>query len=832
MPSNGSPPGNVRYFMFQDAVFTFRSLRRQPGFFAVAVVTLALGVASTTAVFSLFYQVLLRTLPVPAPRELVVFHADGFELPGGVSSDNSETVFSYPMYTRLRDGAPNWQGIAARSSASGQLVVDGAAERVRVEIVSGNFFETLKLTPVAGRLFNQSDDSVRGGNPVAVVSYGFFQRRFGGKNTLVGAKITVSGQPFEVIGVAPERFRGFLTGNDPEIYLPISMRATLTRGWNNYDRPSARWLTILGRLPANGDTTAIGPLFSAIVRDHVEQAKITNANRRQRIQAATLTLAPAATGLNEPKRQWERPLVVLLIMVALLLLIACANLANLLLARGVNRAREISIRVSVGATRGQIIQLLLLETAAITATGAALGAAFAPVLVNLLIRAISDDDGGSGWLDNGLSLPVLAFSIGLAGLCTLLAGLVPAWQISRPAVRRRTGRTRHFFVGAQVALSLVLLTVAGLFGRSLSNLLRFDPGFQANQLALFTTNPGLAGYDVPRGVQFAKDVERRLAALPGVRVVSYAEWGPLQNSTSSGNIQLEGYRAGEEENMDCNIMAVGPRYFQALGTAVISGRAIKARDSIDAPKVAVVNQAFVKRFLKPGENVIGRHMSIGAGNIPLDIEIVGVAADTKHQSLRETVKPTFFRPLEQAQKGQPRAPQTTFFMRSSSAVPATAIRAAVAQSDPLLPVYNLRTMEKAVDAAIVIDRLIAGLAVAFGGLALSITAIGLYGVLSYLTRRRTTEFGIRMALGATRGNILRLVFREVLLLVGAGALVGAATALGTGQAIAAQLFGVNRFDPLVLIGAPLLLALVALAAASLPSLKAAAVQPLEALRHE
>jgi len=820
--------------MFQDAVFTLRSLRRQPGFFAIAVCTLALGIASTTAVFSLFYQVLLRTLPVPDPQQLVVFHADNFSLPGSVSSDNSETVYSYPMYTRLRDGSPLWQGIAARSSTSSQLIADGAAERVRVEIVSGNFFDTLKLAPFAGRLFNQSDDSVRGGNPVAVISHGYFQRRFGANPNTVGKKITISGQPFEIVGVTPERFHGILSGDDPEVYLPISMRQSLTPGWaSNLDSVRYRWLTIFGRLPANGDTATIHPLFATVLRDHVEQARVTNANARQRILSSTLSLAPASSGLNELKRQWQEPLVVLLIMVALLLLIACANLANLLLARGVNRAREIAIRVSIGATRGQIIKLLLVENATITLTGAAIGAALAPVLVQLLVRTISgDDDGGDGWLNAQLSLPVLAFSTLLAGLCTLLAGMVPAWQISRPAIRRRTGHARQFFVGAQVALSLVLLTVAGMFSRSLANLLQFDPGFKATELAVFTMNPGTAGYDPARGIQFTKDVQQRLAALPGVQSVTVAEFGPLQNSTSSSNIQLEGYRAGEEENMDCNTMAVGPRYFQTIGTPMISGRPIDDRDSVDAPKVAVVNQAFVKRFLKPGENVLGRHISIGAGNVPLDIEIVGVAADTRHQSLREAVKPTFFRPYEQFQKGRPRSSQATFFVRSTSPIAATAIRAVVAQSDPLLPVYGIRTMEKLVDAAIVTDRLIAGLAVAFGALALLITAIGLYGVLSYLTRRRTTEFGIRMALGATRGSILRLVFREVLLLVGAGAIVGAIAALGAGRAISAQLFGVSGFDPVVLTAAPLVLAVVAMIAASTPSFKAATVHPLEALRHE
>lgn len=552
-------------------------------------------------------------------------------------------------------------------------------------------------------------------------------RHFGAKSTVLGTKITLSGHVFEVIGVAPEGFKGVLGGDDPEVYLPISMRAVINPGWDGFDRPNVRWLNILGRLPANHDTASVHPLFSAIVRDHVEQAKITNQNVRQRIEKATLTLLPAASGLNELKRQWQEPLVVLLAMVSLLFLIACANLANLLLARGVNRNREISIRVSLGATRARIIRLLLMETAAITVTGAAIGAVLAPVLVDLLIRSIADDDGGSGWLDAKLSLPVLLFSMGLAGLSTLLAGLVPA---------------RQFFVAAQVAMSLVLLTVAGLFGRSLGNLLQFDPGFQARELALFSTSPKRA--------EFIAEVEQRLAALPGVKSVSYAEFGPLQNSTSSSNIQLEGYRAGEEENMDCNVMVVGPKYFETLGTALLSGRGGEVRDGAEAPKVAVVNQAFVKRFLKPGENVIGRHLSIGGGNVPLDIEIIGIATDTKHGSLRETVAPTFFLSYQQRMDNRRRLPQATFFVRSVRPVPATALRAVVNAADPLVPVYNIRMMEKAVDRSISTDRLIAGLSVGFGVLALLITAVGLYGVLSYLTRQRTKEFGIRMALGSSR----------------------------------------------------------------------------------
>jgi predicted permease len=657
-------------------------------------------------------------------------------------------------------------------------------------------------------------------------------RRFGAKNTLIGTKITLNGQPFDVIGVTPERFLGVLGGDSPDIYIPISMRASLTPGWDGYDRPTNRWLNILGRLPAGATSSAIHPLFASIVRDHVEQAKIGNQKVRQRIESATLTLRPGAAGLNELRRQWEQPLVVLLVMVGLLLLITCANISNLLLARGVDRAREIAIRLSIGATRWNIIQLLLLETSAISAAGAVLGAAVSPVLVKLLIRSISGDDGGSGWIDARLSLPVLAFSVVLAGLSTILAGLFPALQISRPAVRTRTWRARKFFVGAQVALSLVLLTVAGLFGRSLTNLLQFDPGFQPKQLTSFVVNTGTAGYGAAPGAAFVREVEQRLATQPGVTAVSYAEFGPLQSSTSSSNIQLEGYRSGEDENMDCNVMAVGPGYFRALGTPLSGGRGIEERDGMEAPKVAVVNQAFVRRFLKPGETVIGRHLSIGAGNIPLDIEIVGVVEDTKHGDLRETVRPTFFRSYEQAQKGRPRASQSTFFIRSAKPVPAAAIKAAVAGIDPALPVYSVRTMEEAVSRSITTDRLIAGLAAGFGALALFITAIGLFGVLGYITRRRTAEFGIRMALGATRGNILRLVLSEVLLFVGVGVLVGAAAAAGAGQAISSQLYGVNCFDPGVFLGAPLVLAAVALAAALVPSLKAAAAEPSAALHHD
>lgn len=829
--------------MPQDILFALRSLRRQPGFFAVAVVTLALGIASTTAVFSLFYQVLLRTLPVPAPQELVVLHQQGFNIPGGTSSDNSASVFSYPMYLGLRDGLKQWQGLAVRSSAGTVVLIDGANEYSRVEVVSGNFFETLRLRPHIGRLLGPNDDTIRGGNPVAVISHAYHQKRFGGDPAVVGKKVSINGQPFEIVGVAQDGFRGVLSGDSRDFYLPVSMRAALTPGWDSYDRPSSRWLNIIGRLPA-GQADA-GPelqqVFSAIARDHVAQARVTNPNIRKRLEAAVISARPAADGLNELKRQWKNPLYVLLGMVGLLLLIACANLANLLLARGVNRAREISIRLSLGASRAQVIGLLFAETSIVTLLGASIGAAAVPLLVNALVRTVSEDS-MEGWLDTALNLPVLGFTVFLSVVCALLAGLTPAWKISRPfpgelSGRSQTGtplhaRSRKFFVAAQLALSLVLVAVAGLFGRSFANLLQFNPGFNVEHVSTFTLNPGTFGYDPQRGVALVRAIRARLQSMPGVTSVAIADAGPMEGSTSSSNIQLEGYRSGPEENMDVLVIAAGPAFFETLGTPVTAGRGIGENDRMGAPKVAVVNQAFLKRFMKPGETAVGRHISMGAGNVPLDIEIVGVAADVKHQSLRETVGPAVWLAYEQTLGNQPRMNRAQFYLRGAAAPSAAAIKAIVSESDPQIPISNQRTFAQALEGSMATDRLIARLTAAFGTLALVITAIGLYGVLSYLTRRRTKEIGVRMALGATRGDILGLVMREVLLLVGAGASVGLLAALGAGRAIEAQLFGVKGMDPLVLMVAPALLALVALAAASMPSLRAAAVQPSEALRDE
>ncbi len=829
--------------MKTDVLFAVRSLRRAPAFFVLAVATLGLGIAANTAIFSLFYQVLLRSLPVPDPQRLVVFHSEGPNLPGSVSKDNFESVYSYPMYLRLRSTAKSFQDLAVRTSIPVQTETGGAAERSRAEIVSGNYFETLGLRPAAGRLFTSQDDTVRGGNPVAVLSYAFWKTHFGGSASAIDRTIRVNGQPFTVIGVAPVNFHGLIAGDEQEIFLPISMRASLTPGWNSYDKPDYQFLNVFGRL-SPGVTreraeTELQPQFAAVMRDHMDQLKVREAAARQRLGGRRLQLNAAAQGLNALEQEWRKPLFVLLGMVLLLLVIGCANLANLLMARGVNRAREIAVRLALGASRARVIRLLFTESAVLGFAGTLFGIALAPVLTSGILRLLPTD-ALSGWLAAGVNMPILAFSIALMLATTLLFGLIPALQATRGSsgpLGERSQTTagqvhsgvRKILVAGQIGLSLVLLAVAGLFGRSLVNLMHHNPGFRVDHLLTFSVDPGLAGYNVDRGTGFTIELSRRLAALPGVESASYALMGPLSHSSSGSNVSVEGYTYTNDDDMTCGFNAVGPGYFRTVGTPLLDGREFDRRDR--KSKVAIVNQAFQRKFFGT-RSPVGHKMERGAGG-PLDIEIVGLVQNSDHLSLREKVAPAFFIPYEAALDAS-RMSQASFFVRASSGFDALppAVRSTVAQIDHALPVYGLETMEVRVHESVYTDRLIAALATAFGLLAMTLTAVGLYGVIAYLVSRRTAEIGIRMVLGAEPSSIVSMILREVAVLVVAGGGVGLLAALGAGRAIQAQLFGMRGADPVVFAGASLLLAAVALLAGFVPAWRAARVEPLSALRHD
>jgi len=834
--------------MKSDLRFAFRALRRSPAFFGLAIATLGLGIAANTAIFSLFYQVLLRSIPARDPQSLVILHSDPPNLPnGGTSSDNFETVFSYPMYLRLRDSSKSFEGLAARAGMAVQITAEGPAERARAEVTTGNFFEVLGVQPAIGRLFTAADDSIRGGNPVTVLAFDFWQRRFASNPGVINRTVRMNGLPFVAIGVAPQHFRSLIAGDSPDLFVPISMRASLTPGWDWLDKPGMQWLTILGRLKPgvtrDRAMAELQPIFAATIREHMDQTGVKNQAARQRLAAKRVELRAGAQGLNALERQWRKPLFVLLAMVLLLLVIGCANLANLLMARAVNRGREISIRFALGASGLRVLRLLTTESALLAVAGTICGVALAPLLTRGIIRLMPPNAVG-GWLSANVNLPVLGFSAALMLTATLLFGLMPVLRAIRgdssPLMQRTQNASsghidsgaRKMLVAGQIALSLLLLATAGLFGRSLMNLMKHNPGFRVDHLLSFSVDAGLGGYSTERGMSFYRDVNQRLSALPGVESASFADSLPLSHSESSTNVSVDGYTPRNDDEMNCDINSVGAGYFHTIGTPILEGREFDERDRRDAPKVAVVNQAFAKRFFGD-RSPVGHKMETGAGG-PLDILIVGLSANANNLNLRETVLPTYYVPFEQSLIPGPRMRRGTFFMRVTSGTDTLAgtVRKIVAQLDASLPVFAVQTMAAKVEESVYTDRMIAVLSTAFGLLALLLTAVGLYGVLAYLVSRRTSEIGVRMVLGASPSAILRMILQEVGAVFFIGALAGLAGAAAVGRAIQSQLFGMPGVDAAVFLISPLVLLTVALVAASVPALRAARVQPLEALRHE
>ncbi len=835
----------------RDVRFALRAFWKTPGFFALAVTTLGLGIAASTAIFSLFYQVVLRSLPVPDPQRLVAFHAEGFGMPGNSSSDSYENSFSYPMYRSLSDGVKSFRGVAARSSSQAELDVNGAAERVRAEVVSGNFFDVLGVRPRVGRLIAAADDQQGRGNAVVVLSFDYWTTHFGAQSSILNQAASLNGKPFAIVGVAPAGFRGVLSGDAPDLYVPIATRGLLSPAWADYDRPDLSWLTILGRLGPGIDRARaeaeLQPRFAAAVSDQLTRLKIHSAHSRRRSEGKRLELKAAAQGLNELERQWRKPLLVLAAMVGLLLLIGCANLANLLLARGMNRSRDLAVRVALGASRRRIVSMLLAESLVIACGGALLGLLVAPWLTGAVLRILPSGELG-GWLTGGISLPVFGFCTALMVLTGVASGLAPAWQSARVGAVAVLGdrtaatagahispRVRQALVVAQLALSLVLLSTSALFGKSLVNLLRQDPGFRAEQLLSFSVDAGGRGYAPRRGILLYRQIAQTLAAQPGVESASLSQFSPLSNSDASTNVSVEGYTAAEGENTDVDVNEVGAAFFKALGTPLIAGREFDLRDG-GAPKIAVVNQAFVQRFMGSQavrRNPVGMHMAQGSGG-KLDIEIVGVVADIRNRSLRESVRPGYYVPYEQGEAGAPRVSPATFLVRARGSEKAleASVRGIVAGIDRGLPLYDVETMAGRIDDSVYTDRLLAALTLAFGILALLLTAIGLYGVIAYVVGRRTSEIGIRMALGATGADVIRLVLSEVGWLTVAGAVLGLAGAVAAARVVRSQLFGWQGFDWWLMAGAIAILAAVALGAGLGPAWRAARIQPLAALRHE
>jgi predicted permease len=835
---------------WRDVRLAGRTLAKTPGFTAVIVATLALGIGANTAIFSLLDQVLLRRLPVKNPDELVQLDDPG---PFRGRSMNEQT-FSYPMYAKFRDRNAVFSGMLARMQVPATMTWRGRSERVSAELVSGNFFDVLGARPQIGRLFTQSDDTTPGGHPVAILGHGYWTRRFGGDPSVLNQSISVNGHPMTIVGVTSPGFTGVSVGGTSEIHVPVMMKAQLTPTWNDLDNNRSRWLQVFARLKPGVTiaqaTSGMQVLFKQILADDIKEYPDVDQRFRTRFLAKPLVVLPGQRGQSDLRERFSESLVVLMGMVGLLLVIACANVANLLLARATSRQREIAIRLALGAGRARIVRQHLAESLVLALAGGGLGLIVASWTGALLIGALPGASDGSTTLSSDPDGRVLLFALGLSIVTALVFGLGPAVQSTRQAVAgtlkdESTGvvggtghaRARKGLVVAQVALSVMLVAGAALFARSLYNLRTLDPGFKVDRLLSFSIDPVLSGYSMERVKILFKQAHERLSALPGVSSASMSSIGPLTGNGWLATMRVDGYTPKPDENMNINLNSVGPGFFATLGIPLIAGRDFTERDDPNAPAVVVVNEAMARYYWKSAQGAIGKRLGYRRDKEGFPLEIVGVVKDSKDENLRADIPRFVYTPYQQ----ETDLTEMTFYVRLrpdatgstlAEGGAAASVRDAVRRIDPALPVYTIKTMEAQANESLFVERMVASLSASFGILATLLAAIGLYGVMSYAVARRTREIGIRMALGAERRTVVWLVLREVAILSSVGIAAGIAISLYATRFVRSQLYGLSPTDPMTLAAATLIIAAVAFLAGSLPARRASSVDPMLALRTE
>ena len=839
--------------LLADLRLAARSLARAPLFTFVAVVSIALGIGANTAVFTLLDQVALRPLPIERPDELVQIHARGEENYGGGSGNGTE--LSWPMFRDFQDKAAGFAGIVGRVSTSMHVGHQGSSERVEGDMVSGNFFEVLGVGAALGRVFTPADDRTPGGHPLAVLGYDFWRRRFLGRADVVGQPVLINGQPFTVIGVAARGFYGLQLGVSSDVYVPV-IDAAAARPRMAEDRRSAlplgpglrtaaarrqlregRRLAFSRSSARSGSRKRRSPSF--------ERA---SSETRKQFLASSIHVVEARQGQASLQRELAPSLMILMAVAAGVLLIACANVANLLIARGAARERELALRRALGAGRGRLAWLLVAEALVLAAVGSVFGLLLATWGAGLLVDVFSTTDAPTP-VTTSPDLRVVAFTTAIAILTALVSGLAPALRAAKGGVSaalkaagggvvREEPRLRKTLVVVQVALSFLMLATAGLFVRSLDNLLRVHPGFVTSQVTSFSVDLERSGYADTRSQQFARALHERLQALPGVDAAGLALFGILEGGSWAMAFTIEGFSPKPGERAGSMVNGVSPGYFEALRAPIVRGRAFGPLDARTPPKgeegwpyrTAIVNETFVKRYFG-GRDPIGRHVGFGSDPAtPMPMQIVGVVADAKYTAIREEPRAQIFVPaFENRDVAGP-----TFYLRSALP-PATIIRAVrqtVASMDPALPVFNVATLEQRVAGSLRTERLVAGLSAAFATLATLLALVGLYGVMSYTVTRRSREIGIRMALGARAAGVAGQVVREAALLIAGGLLLAIVPAWWLKGFISTELYGIKPADPLTLALAASGLVGVGLLAAGLPARRAARVDPMTALRDE
>ena len=829
-----------------DVRYALRSLRHAPLFTAVAVLSMAFGIGANTAIFTLVDQVLLRRLPVPHAEALVQVSAPDSETYGGGMGDGTE--LSYAMYRDLRDHNSVFSGMFCRMQTSMQVSYGGRTEQVAGELVSGTFFPLLGLQPAAGRLFSAGDERAIGGHPVAVLSHGYWRSRFGGDPAVIGKTIVVNHHPLEIVGVIQERFAGLDLAYPTQVYVPIAMQPQMGPAWLQLEGRRFRFVQSYARLrdgvTADQARAALQPLYRSLLEQEAKEAAFASASAetKRRFLEGRLAVDDASRGRSSLRTQVTQPLLILLAVACGVLLIVCANVANLLIARGAGRQREVALRLAVGGSRSQIVRLMLAESFVLAAAGAAFGLLVASWGTDALLGFFATPDATLA-LSSAPDARVLFFTCALAMGTALLAGVVPAILSTRvdlaPALKGSGGavvegqpRLRKTLVVVQVALSFVLLVGAGLFVRSVNNLLAVDPGFRTDRMLSFDFHLEASGYDAERARIFAKTFQDRLSRTPGVSSVGYAFQALLGGGGWGMGFTVEGYKPPPGESAGSMANAVSPGFFKTMGMRMIAGREFDHRDDRGFAQgwpytVAVVNETFAKRYFG-GANPLGRHIGFGADpGTEMRIEIVGLVASSKYTGIRETDRAQVFFPYLQS-----RIEGVTAYVRTIQAPEAAmaGIRREMAALDSNVAIYGVTTLEDLVDRSVVNERLIASLSATLSLMATLLSVIGLYGVMAYVVARRTREIGIRMALGAVGAEIARGVLREAGLLVGAGLGVGFAASWWLGRYVQGQLYGVTPADAPTIALAALMLTTVAAIATIVPASRAARVAPMAAIR--
>lgn len=840
-----------------DVRYAIRQFAHAPGFTATAVLTLALGIGATTAIFTLVHAVLLRSLPVAKPSELYrVGDVEECCVNGGLLDNWS--IFSYEKYKAFRDGTRGFTELAAFQAGRALLGVrrsgsNQPAESLQSQYVSGNYFAMFGISAYAGRAFTQEDDR-KGAEPVAMMSYASWQQKFGSDPSVVGSSFMLNGLPFTVIGVAPTGFYGDRMDREPAFWLPLNAEAMIDGPTNLLQFDDANWLDLIGRLaPGANPKTIEAQMLVELKQSLLGPASKLEPGERELVPKQTLRLSPGGAGVQMMRDEYQSGLHLLMWVSGFVLLIACANVANLMLVRAASRRQHISVQAALGAPRSRQIAQVLTESTALSLLGGIVGVALAFACTRLILRLAFQNDHVA--ISAMPSLPVLAFTFVVALLTGILFGVAPAWMSANvdPADALRgahrstphaTGWTQKSLVVIQTALSLVLLCAAGLLTQSLRNQQHQSFGFEVQNRYILHFDPAMAGYTAERLPAFYRQLRENLAAIPGVNRVSFALYTPMEGDNWSEDVYVEGQAPappGSNQNV-ASWLRVSDGYFESIGTKIVKGRSITEQDTANTRNVAVVNQTFAKKFFKD-EDPIGKHFGDLDRKYASAFEIIGVTEDTQYRSPTHKMPPTFF--LAGAQSMAYEDARFKAFEDSSHFLNAAVlqtqgsvpglepqVRRALADVNPGLAVIDFKSFAAQVDGNFMQNVMIAKLTSLFGLLALALASVGLYGVTAYSVERRTAEIGIRMALGADRVNVLKLVLRGAFAQIAIGLAIGLPATILAGYTMKSQLFGVKAYAPDILLLTTLVLSLAALVASVLPARKAATLEPIRALRSE